>query len=174
MLCGPRLRVRICNAASVERGCGASVLTLRGAAARMAQLKSLPNSPPPLPPTVPCGSPFCITSFTHSTILFWSANIFVSASLSVTRSALRPPNPTSIGMLVMPYSIPRSVIRPFDSSLESSSASAKAMVANLSVGEGVRSRTRDVSRGVTVRHGTHAEVVKRVSRSVFDAEHERR
>lgn len=115
-----------------------------------------------------------MTLSTHSDILFLSANIFVSASLSVTRSALRPPNPTSVGMLVMPYSMPISVIRPFDSSLESSSASAKAMLANLSVGDGLRSRTRDVIRGVMVRHGAQEDVVKRVSRSVFDAEHDRR
>lgn len=115
-----------------------------------------------------------MTVFTHSDIRSLSDNTLVSANLSVTHSALRPPKPTSVGMLVIPYSIPRSVIRPFDSSLESSSASAKAIRANLSVGEGVRSRTSDLRMGVIVRHGAQADVVKRVSRSVFDAEHERR
>jgi hypothetical protein len=77
-------------------------------------------------------------------------------------------------MLVTPYSVPMSVIRPLDSSLESSSASEKAILVNLSTGDGVRSRTRDMRSGVMVRHGAQAEVVKRISSSVFEAEHERR
>jgi hypothetical protein len=77
-------------------------------------------------------------------------------------------------MLVIPYSMPRSVIRPLDSSEESSSASEKAILLNLSAGDGVRSRTRAVRSGVMVRHGAQAEVVKSVSNSVFEAEHERR
>jgi hypothetical protein len=92
----------------------------------------------------------------------------------VTRSALRPPNPTSVGMLAIPYSMPMSVIRPLDSSLESSSASEKAILVNLSIGDGGRSRTRDERSGVMVRHGVQAEVVKRVRSRVFEAEHERR
>jgi hypothetical protein len=48
------------------------------------------------------------------------------------------------------------------------------MLANLSVGDGARSRTRDVMRGAMVRHGAQAGVVKRVNSSVFEAEHERR
>ena len=70
--------------------------------------------------------------------------------------------------------MPMSVIRPFDSSLESSSASAKAMLEYLSVGDVTRSRTRDARRGVIVRHGAQADVVKRVSRRVFEAEQDRR
>jgi hypothetical protein len=111
---------------------------------------------------------------THSRILALSVNSLISTILSVTRSALRPPNPTSVGMLATLYSIPMSVIRPLDSSVESSSASEKAILVNLSTGDGVRSRTRDVRSGVTVRHEAQAEVVKRVSSSVFEAEHERR
>jgi hypothetical protein len=115
-----------------------------------------------------------MTLSTHSRILSLSANILTSTILSMTRSALRPPNPTSVGMLVTPYSVPMSVIRPLDSSLESSSASEKAILVNLSTGDGVRSRTRDMRSGVMVRHGAQAEVVKRISSSVFEAEHERR
>lgn len=77
-------------------------------------------------------------------------------------------------MLVMAYSTPRSVMRPFESSLESSSASAKAILLNLSVGTEGRSRTREVNSGVMIRQGAQADVVNSARRSVFEAEQVRR
>ena len=44
----------------------------------------------------------------------------------------------------------------------------------MSSGEGSRISTRDVSRGVMVRQGAHAEVVKRVNKSVLFEEMRRR
>jgi hypothetical protein len=67
-----------------------------------------------------------------------------------------------------------SAIHSLDSPLESGPASEKAILVNLSIGDRVRSRARDVRSGVMVRHRAQAEVVKRVSGSVFEAEHERR
>lgn len=72
--------------------------------------KSLANRPPPLP--VPNGSPFFISSSIQAPILILSLIIFVSTSLSVSLSILLPPNPASVGKLVIPYSMPRSIIFP--------------------------------------------------------------
>ena len=48
------------------------------------------------------------------------------------------------------------------------------MLVSLSVGDAARSRTKDVRRGVIVRHGAQADVVKRISRRLFEAEQDRR
>ena len=79
-----------------------------------------------------------------------------------------------VGILVTPYSTPRSSILPLLVSGESSSSSANASCEYLSSGEGGRVSTRDVRRGTIVRQGAHAEVVKRVSINVLLAEIRRR
>jgi len=53
---------------------------------------------------------------------------------------------------------------------ESSSTSANATELYLSFGLGRRKRMRDSRRGVIVRQGVQAEVVKSASRSVLEAE----
>ena len=121
-----------------------------------------------------CGSPLAICSSIQACICFTSAIIFVSVSRSVIRSALLPPKPVSVGMLLIPYSTPKSLVLPLLVSGESSSSSANANEANLSDGDAWRLSTRSVRRGVMVLHGVQADVVKRRSSSAFCAEQRRR
>ena len=137
--------------------------------------KSRLNNPPPLPPPfVPKGSPFLIASSTQPDILARSLMTLRSSSLSVMRSARRPPKLMSVGMLLTPHSTPRSIILPLLVSGLSSSTSVNARAENLSSGLVDRLFTSSVRRGVMVRHGAQPEVVKRASSRVLLAETRRR